>query len=42
MKGGLIRRLLFRLHWLIMSEETKYAYLWARTEEQLEYQRRNG
>ena len=38
----LIRKLLFKLRWLIMSEQNRYAYLWSRTEEQLEYLQRNG
>jgi hypothetical protein len=28
-----IRRVAFRMKWLTMSERSRYAYLWARTQE---------
>ena len=37
-----IKRLLFRLRWLIMSDQARYAYLWNRTRSSLQvpyYQR---
>ena len=31
-----IKRLLFRLRWLIMSDQARYAYLWNRTRSTLQ------
>jgi hypothetical protein len=31
-----IRKLLFRLRWLIMSDQARYAYLWNRTRSTLQ------
>lgn len=30
-----VRKFLFRLKWLVMSERDRYAYLWERTRESL-------
>jgi hypothetical protein len=29
----IIRRIIFRIRWLFMSEKNRYSYLWARTKE---------
>jgi hypothetical protein len=29
------KKVLFRLRWMVMSQEKKYAYLWARTKRSL-------
>ena len=34
--GSIIEKITFRFKWLVMSEKSRYAYLWARTREQLE------
>ena len=33
MLGRIIRKVAFRMKWLTMSERSRYAYLWARTQE---------
>ena len=30
-----MRKTIFRIKWMVMSENGKYAYLWARTEQHL-------
>jgi hypothetical protein len=32
---GFTKKVLFRLRWMVMSQEKKYAYLWARTRRSL-------
>ncbi len=33
--GNMTRRITFRIRWMVMSEKTRYAYLWGRTEQHL-------
>lgn len=32
-----LRKLVFRLRWLVMSDQARYAYLWNRTRSTLPY-----